>query len=180
MNQNIIDNKTILITGGTGSFGKSFVKYLLDELKQSQMEDEIKDNTDRLRFFLGDVRDLQRLERAFHGVDIIIHAAALKKVPTIEYNPFEAVKTNILGSQNVIEAAIDQKVSKTLLISSDKAVQPINLYGATKLAAEKLFAAANSYTTLGATRSIFSSVRYGNVMGSRGSIVEALLKNKKS
>src|SRR3990167_3842588 len=116
MNQNIIDNKTILITGGTGSFGKSFVKYLLDnfkpkkvivfsrdELKQSQMEDEIKDNTDRLRFFLGDVRDLQRLERAFHGVDIIIHAAALKQVPTIEYNPFEALKTNIIGTQNVID-----------------------------------------------------------------------------
>ena len=188
MNQNIIDNKTILITGGTGSFGKSFVKYLLDnfkpkkvivfsrdELKQSQMEDEIKDNTDRLRFFLGDVRDLQRLERAFHGVDIIIHAAALKQVPTIEYNPFEAVKTNIIGTQNVIDAAIDQNVEKAILISTDKAAEPANLYGSTKLCAEKLFVSGNSYAG-GKTK--FSCVRYGNVIASRGSIVEILLKNK--
>ena len=139
-----LKGKTILITGGTGSFGRSFVKYLLnnfdakkvivfsrDELKQSQMQAEI--NNDRARFFLGDVRDLPRLQRAFHGVDIVVHAAALKQVPTLEYNPFEAVKTNILGSQNVIEAAIDQNVKKVLFISTDKAVQPINLYGSTKL-----------------------------------------------
>ncbi len=179
-------NKTILITGGTGSFGKNFAKFLLknsklkkliifsrDEFKQYEMQKEIGDP--RIRFFIGDVRDLSRLQRAFYGVDMVIHAAALKQVPTLEYNPFEAVKTNIIGSQNIIDASIDQKVSKTLLISSDKAVQPINLYGATKLAAEKLFVAANSYTSL-TKRSIFSAVRYGNVMGSRGSIVETLLK----
>ena len=183
----MLKNKTILITGGTGSFGKNFAKFLLknhklkkliifsrDEFKQYEMQKEISDP--RIRFFIGDVRDLPRLQRAFNGVDIVVHAAALKQVPTLEYNPFEAVKTNIIGSQNVIEAAIDQKVSKTLLISSDKAVQPINLYGATKLAAEKLFVAANSYTAL-PKRSIFSAVRYGNVMGSRGSIIESLLKN---
>ena len=188
----MLNQGSILITGGTGSFGHAFVPMTLakfnprrlvifsrDEMKQWEMA-KIYAGDPRVRFFIGDVRDLPRLQRAFNGVDVVVHAAALKQVPTIEYNPFEAVKTNIIGSQNVIEAAIDQKVSKTLLISSDKAVQPINLYGATKLAAEKLFAAANSYTTLGATRSIFSSVRYGNVMGSRGSIVEALLKNKKS
>ncbi len=184
----VFKDKTILITGGTGSFGKNFAKFLLkdrelkkviifsrDEFKQYEMRKEISDP--RIRFFIGDIRDLPRLQRAFQGVDIVVHAAALKQVPTLEYNPFEAVKTNIIGSQNVIDAAIDQGVSKTLLISSDKAVQPINLYGATKLAAEKLFIAANSYTPL-TKRSIFSSVRYGNVMGSRGSIVETLLKNK--
>lgn len=182
----MFDDKTILITGGTGSFGKNFVNYLLryseakkiiifsrDELKQSEMKTALKD--DRLRFFLGDVRDLQRLERAFHSVDIVVHAAALKQVPTLEYNPFEAVKTNIIGSQNVIESAIDQKVSKVLLVSTDKAVQPINLYGSTKLCAEKLFISGNSYTR-GQTK--FSCVRYGNVIGSRGSIIETLLKNK--
>ena len=179
-----LKNKTILVTGGTGSFGKSFVKYLLDktdvkkvivfsrdEFKQSVMQKEI--NDERLRFFLGDVRDLQRLERAFHGVDIVVHAAALKHVPLLEYNPFEAVKTNILGSQNVIDAAIDQGAEKVLLISTDKAVQPINLYGSTKLCAEKLFINGNSYAG-GGTK--FSCVRYGNVIGSRGSIVETLLK----
>ncbi len=181
-----LKGKTILITGGTGSFGRSFVKYLLnnfdakkvivfsrDELKQSQMQAEI--NNDRARFFLGDVRDLPRLQRAFHGVDIVVHAAALKQVPTLEYNPFEAVKTNILGSQNVIEAAIDQNVKKVLFISTDKAVQPINLYGSTKLCAEKLFINGNSYAP---DKTFFSCVRYGNVIGSRGSIVEFLLKNK--
>lgn len=183
-----LENKTILITGGTGSFGKNFTKFLLkstsvkkiiifsrDELKQSQMRAEINDK--RLRFFLGDVRDLPRLERAFNGVDMVVHAAALKQVPTLEYNPFEAVKTNILGSQNVIEAAIDQQVKKILLISTDKAVQPINLYGSTKLCAEKLFISGNSYSP---EQSSFAVVRYGNVIGSRGSIVENLLNNKES
>lgn len=183
-----LENKTILITGGTGSFGKNFVKFLLkntlakkiiifsrDELKQFKMARELKDK--RLRFFIGDVRDLPRLERAFNGVDIVVHAAALKQVPILEYNPFEAVKTNILGSQNVIEAAINQRVEKVLLISTDKAVQPINLYGSTKLCAEKLFISGNSYSP---DQSSFSVVRYGNVIASRGSIVESLLKNKEN
>lgn len=181
-----LDNKTILITGGTGSFGRNFVKYLLenflvkkvivfsrDELKQSQMQAEIKD--ERLRFFLGDVRDLQRLQRAFNGVDIVIHAAALKQVPTLEYNPFEAVKTNILGSQNVVDAAIDQGVEKVILISTDKAAQPVSLYGSTKLCAEKLFISGNAYA---GGKIKLACVRYGNVIGSRGSIVETLLEKK--
>jgi UDP-N-acetylglucosamine 4,6-dehydratase len=179
-------NKTILITGGTGSFGKSFAKYLLanyqlkkliifsrDEFKQHLMQTELVD--DRLRFFLGDVRDKERLETAFHGVDIIIHAAALKQIPTLEYNPFEAVKTNIMGSQNIIGAAIDQHVGRVLLVSTDKAAQPVNLYGSTKLCAEKLFISGNAYSD-GYTK--FSCVRYGNVLGSRGSIVETLLRDK--
>ena len=187
MNNNFLKNKIILITGGTGSFGQGFVKYLLDhtaakkiivfsrdEFKQYNMAKELGDDP-RLRFFIGDVRDLPRLQRAFHGVDIVVHAAALKQVPTLEYNPFEAVKTNILGSQNVIEAAIDQKVAQALLISTDKAAQPINLYGSTKLCAEKLFISGNVYTD---RQTRFSCVRYGNVMGSRGSIIEFLLKNK--
>lgn len=178
--------KTVLITGGTGSFGKNFTKHLLahsklkklivlsrDELKQFEMQAEIQD--ERLRFFLGDVRDLQRLQRAFAGVDIVVHAAALKQVPALEFNPFEAVKTNILGSQNVIEAALDQKVEKVVLVSTDKAAMPVNLYGSTKLCAEKLFVAANAYSD-GSTH--FSAVRYGNVVGSRGSIIEKLIKNK--
>ncbi|KKW23545.1 MAG: UDP-N-acetylglucosamine 4,6-dehydratase [Parcubacteria group bacterium GW2011_GWA2_51_12] len=182
----IFENKNILITGGTGSFGKNFAKYILqnhnpakliifsrDELKQQRMKNELKDS--RLRFFLGDVRELLRLQRAFHGVDIIVHAAALKQVPMLEYNPYEAVKTNILGSQNVIEAAIDNGVDKVLLVSTDKAVQPVNLYGATKLCAEKLFINGNAYST-GKTK--LGVVRYGNVLGSRGSIVEILLKNR--
>lgn len=188
MNTEFLKNKSILVTGGTGSFGKNFVKFLLenseakkvivfsrDELKQFKMEKEIKD--ERIRFFLGDVRDLQRLQRAFQGVDIIVHAAALKQVPTLEYNPFEAVKTNILGSQNVIEAAIDQGVQKVILVSTDKAAQPVNLYGATKLCAEKLFISGNSYAPKGTK---FSCVRYGNVLGSRGSIVEAIINNKEA
>lgn len=186
MKTNFIDNKTILITGGTGSFGQDFVKFLLansrakkiiifsrDELKQFKMEKEFKH--ERLRFFIGDVRDLPRLERAFNGVDMVVHAAALKQVPTLEYNPFEAIKTNILGSQNVIDAAINQGVKKVLLISTDKAVQPINLYGSTKLCAEKLFISGNSYSP---EQSSFSIVRYGNVIGSRGSIIETLINNK--
>lgn len=180
-----LKDKTILITGGTGSFGRGFVKHLLgseakkiivfsrDELKQFEMREEMKDK--RLRFFLGDVRDLGRLQRAFAGVDMVVHAAALKQVPTLEYNPSEAIKTNILGSQNVIDAAIDQGVKKAILISTDKAAQPANLYGATKLCAEKIFIAGNSYA---AGRTIFSAVRYGNVVASRGSIIETLLKNK--
>lgn len=181
-----LKNKSILITGGTGSFGKNFVNYLLketqarriivfsrDELKQSQMLEQLKDS--RLRFFLGDVRDKDRLERAFHGVDIVVHAAALKQVPTLEYNPYEAVKTNIIGTQNIIDAAIDQKVKKVLLISTDKAAQPSNLYGSTKLCAEKLIVNGNLYAA-GSTS--FSCVRYGNVIGSRGSIIETLMKNK--
>lgn len=182
-----LQGKTILITGGTGSFGRNFAKHLLahsklkkliifsrDELKQSQMEAEIRD--ERIRFFIGDVRDLPRLERAFHDVDVVVHAAALKQVPALEYNPFEAVKTNILGSQNVIEAAIDQQVKKVVLVSTDKAAMPTNLYGSTKLCAEKLFVAGNSYGADGDTR--FSTVRYGNVVGSRGSIIEKLILGK--
>ncbi len=181
----MFENKTILITGGTGSFGKNFAKFLLanfnfkkliifsrDELKQFNMRKEMSD--ERLRFFVGDVRDLPRLQRAFHNVDVVVHAAALKQVPILEYNPYEAVKTNVIGSQNVIEAAIDQNVEKVLLVSTDKAVQPINLYGATKLCAEKLFISGNAYAH---GRTKFSCVRYGNVLGSRGSIVEILLKN---
>ena len=185
---NFLKDKTILITGGTGSFGKKFIKFLLanteakkiivfsrDELKQHEMGLEIQD--ERLRFFLGDIRDLSRLRRAFNGVDIIIHAAALKQVPTLEYNPFEAVKTNILGTENIINAAIDNDVEKVLLISTDKSVQPINLYGSTKLCAEKLFVAGNFYS---GRKTKFSAVRYGNVIGSRGSLIETLLKDKET
>jgi len=188
MPNDFLKNKTILVTGGTGSFGFNFIKYLLknseikkiivfsrDEFKQFKMEQEIKDK--RLRFFLGNVRDLQRLQKAFRGVDMVIHAAALKQIPILEYNPFEAVKTNIFGSQNIINAAIDQKVKRVLLISTDKAAQPVNLYGSTKLCAEKLFINGNSYAP---DESMFSMVRYGNVMGSRGSIIECLIKNNKS
>lgn len=187
---NTFDDKVILVTGGTGSFGKNFVKFLLDnsrakkiivfsrdELKQFHMQREMGD--DRLRFFLGDIRDLPRLERAFDSVEIVVHAAALKQVQTLEYNPFEAVKTNVIGSQNVIEAAIDNKVEKVVLISTDKASQPSNLYGSTKLCAEKLFISANSYTNAEQTTK-FSCVRYGNVIASRGSLIEILLDRKDS
>ncbi len=184
-----LNGKRILITGGTGSFGKSFAHYIFenfkpktvvilsrDELKQFQMQKEFA-KYKNIRFFLGDIRDEERLERAFEDVDIIIHAAALKQVPALEYNPFEAVKTNIIGTQNVIRAALNKKVKKVLFISTDKAAHPINLYGATKLAAEKLIIASNSYS--GKNSTVFSVVRYGNVLGSRGSIVETILNGKK-
>jgi UDP-N-acetylglucosamine 4,6-dehydratase len=174
-----LSGKTVLVTGGTGSFGKKFVKKALeydvkkiiifsrDELKQFEMAQEFKDS--RIRFFIGDVRDKERLYRAFDGVDIVIHAAAMKQVPACEYNPFEAVKTNIHGAQNIIEAAIDRGVKRVIALSTDKACSPVNLYGATKLASDKLFVAANSYVGDKETR--FSVVRYGNVVGSRGSVV---------
>lgn len=175
-----LKGKTILVTGGTGSFGKRFVRTVLtehdphkvivlsrDELKQYEMAQEF--NDPRLRFFLGDVRDRERLKRAFEGVDIVVHAAALKQVPAAEYNPMEAVKTNITGAGNVIESALDQGVRRVIALSTDKAANPINLYGATKLVSDKLFVAANSYA--GAKDIRFSVVRYGNVVGSRGSVV---------
>jgi UDP-N-acetylglucosamine 4,6-dehydratase len=175
------DGASILITGGTGSLGMSLISYLLeetnvrriaifsrDELKQQRLRSVFQDDP-RLRWFLGDVRDLERLKRAFHGVDYVIHAAALKQVDTGEYNPMEFIKTNVLGSQNVIDAAIYAGVKRVVALSTDKASSPINLYGATKLTADKLFVAANNYShSYGTT---FSVVRYGNVMGSRGSVI---------
>jgi UDP-N-acetylglucosamine 4,6-dehydratase len=181
-----LKDKTVLITGGTGSFGRNFAKYLLanselkkliifsrDEFKQMQLNEEIGCDR-RVRFFLGDIRDRERLDRSFYRVDIVVHAAALKQVPTLEYNPSEAIKTNIFGSQNVMEAAIDCGVKQVLLISTDKAASPVNLYGATKLCAEKLIINANVYS---GDRTKFGVVRYGNVMGSRGSIIEKIIKN---
>ncbi|MEM5875582.1 MAG: UDP-N-acetylglucosamine 4,6-dehydratase (inverting) [Candidatus Aenigmatarchaeota archaeon] len=181
--------KIILLTGGTGSFGQKFVEIMLkkykpkvirifsrDELKQWEMEKKF-NNHPVLRFFIGDVRDKERVERAMDGADIVVHAAALKQVPLCEYNPFEAVKTNILGAQNVIESAIDHNVEKVIALSTDKAVNPVNLYGATKMCMEKLFIAANSY--VGAQRQTkMSCVRYGNVVGSRGSVIPLFKKQK--
>ncbi len=177
-----LNDKTILITGGTGTFGKCFTKYVMeryqpkkviiysrDEFKQWMMANEFPEYEDRLRFFIGDVRDLERLRRAFDGVDYVVHAAALKQVPTCEYNPNEAIKTNIHGAMNVIEAALDKGVKKVVALSTDKAVNPVNLYGGTKLVSDKLFVAANAYA--GAKDVNFSIVRYGNVAGSRGSII---------
>lgn len=183
--------KVILLTGGTGSFGQKFTEIMLnkykakvirifsrDELKQYEMDKKFND-PDRIRFFIGDVREKARLERAMDGVDIVVHAAALKQVPLCEYNPFEAVKTNILGAQNIIEAAIDHDVEKVMAISSDKAVNPVNLYGATKMCMEKLFVAANSY--VGEQRQTkMSCIRYGNVVGSRGSVVPLFKQYKES
>ena len=183
-------DKVILVTGGSGSFGKKFIKVMLedyqpakiiidrrDELKQHEMRQAGYDHPS-LRYFIGDVRDQQRLRRAFNGVDIVVHAAALKQVPACEYNPMEAIKTNILGSSNVIEAALDAGVFKVLALSTDKAVNPVNLYGATKLAAEKLIVQSNAYAAGTATR--FSCVRYGNVVGSRGSVVPVFLKQREN
>ena len=181
--EDIFEGKTVLVTGGTGSFGKTFVRTLLekynpkkvivfsrDEFKHYQMQKEFpKEKYPQLRFFLGDIRDRDRLYRAFEGVDYVIHAAALKHVPILEYNPSEAVKTNIYGAENIVNAAIDQGVKKVIALSTDKAVNPVNLYGATKLAMEKLFVAANAYT--GSKETTFAVVRYGNVVGSRGSVI---------
>lgn len=183
--------KSILITGGTGSFGKQFIKTILkkyknfekiiifsrDELKQHEMRLSGFDSP-RLRYFIGDVRDVDRLRRAMYGVDIVVHTAALKQVPTCEYNPIEAVLTNVVGARNVIEAALDNNVKKVMALSTDKAVNPINLYGATKLVAEKLFIQANAYS--GDRYVKFSCVRYGNVIGSRGSVIPIFREQKKS
>ena len=176
----MFDNKTILITGGTGSFGKKYVKTILDnyqpkkiiiysrdELKQFEMQQQF--NAACMRYFIGDVRDQERLSLAMHNVDYVIHAAALKQVPTAEYNPMECIKTNIHGAENVIKAALANEVDKIIALSTDKAANPINLYGATKLASDKLFIAANNM--VGKRRTRFSVVRYGNVVGSRGSVV---------
>jgi UDP-N-acetylglucosamine 4,6-dehydratase len=186
----ILQDKVILVTGGTGSFGRRFAKialdafkplkliiYSRDELKQSEMQQQFT-SYDNIRFFIGDVRDKERMMRAFYGVDYIIHAAALKQVPAAEYNPFEVVKTNILGAQNIINVAIDQGVSKVIALSTDKAANPINLYGATKLCSDKLFVAGNSYS--GQIGTMFSVVRYGNVIGSRGSVIPYFLKQRKT
>jgi len=181
----MLNGKSILVTGGTGSFGKAFVKraleefaprkiivYSRDEFKQYQMSQMF--SSDRLRFFLGDVRDEKRLYRALCGVDLVIHAAAIKQVPASEYNPFEAVQTNIMGAQNLINASLEAGVQKVVALSTDKACNPVNLYGATKLCSDKLFIAANAYSGKMVTR--FAVVRYGNVIGSRGSVVPLFMK----
>jgi len=187
-----LNDKVILITGGTGSFGKKFIEIVLrefkpkklivfsrDELKQSEMQIVFNDRDyPAMRYFIGDVRDRDRLYRAFEGVDVVIHAAALKQVVAAEYNPFEVIKTNILGAQNVIDAAIDQGVQRVIALSTDKAASPVNLYGATKLCSDKLFVAANSYA--GSQNTRFGVVRYGNVVGSRGSVVPLFLTQRDS
>ncbi len=178
----VLNDKVILITGGTGTFGKAFTKYALehyspkkiiiysrDEFKQFNMANDFKQYADKLRFFIGDVRDKERLLRAFEGVDYVVHAAAMKQVPACEYNPNEAIKTNIHGAQNVIDAALDAGVKRVVALSTDKAVNPVNLYGGTKLVSDKLFIAANAYA--GNKDINFSIVRYGNVAGSRGSVI---------
>ncbi len=187
-NEGNLTGKTILVTGGTGSFGRQFVTTVLedyqpaklivfsrDELKQHEMREAGFDHP-AMRYFIGDVRDAGRMKRAMNGVDLVVHAAALKQVTACEYNPIEAIKTNVGGAMNVIDAAIDAGVQRVIALSTDKAVNPINLYGATKLCAEKLFVQSNSYSGLGGTA--FSSVRYGNVVGSRGSVVPKFLKQR--
>ena len=186
----MFNNKSILITGGTGSFGNEFVKKIIskykkinkliifsrDELKQYEMSKKFSEKKYKfLRYFLGDIRDKERLSIALNGVDYVIHAAALKQVPTAEYNPFEYIKTNIIGAQNLIECCMERKIKKLVALSTDKAAAPINLYGATKLCSDKLFVAANNVKGFEGT--IFSVLRYGNVLGSRGSIVDVLKKN---
>ena len=181
--------ESVLVTGGTGSFGKKFVEVMLreyhpqrlvvlsrDELKQHEMRASGL-NDPSLRYFIGDVRDVNRLRRAFAGITVVVHAAALKQVPACEYNPFEAIQTNIMGGRNVIDAAIDEGVRQILALSTDKAVNPINLYGATKLCAEKMFVQANAYA--GARQTRFSCARYGNVVGSRGSVIPVFLEQRK-
>jgi len=191
----MLNNKTILVTGGTGSFGKKFIKTVLNrykpkkiiiysrgELKQFEMQNssDFKEYyaQNKLRFFIGDVRDLPRIKMAMEGVDVVIHTAALKQVPACEYNPFEAVKTNIIGGQNVIDACFECGIKKVIALSTDKAAAPINLYGATKLCSDKLFIAANNYKGWHDIK--FSVVRYGNVMGSRGSVIPSFIKQKEA
>jgi UDP-N-acetylglucosamine 4,6-dehydratase (inverting) len=189
----MLNGKSILVTGGTGSFGKKFVETILlsypeirrvvvysrDELKQFEMGQQFpEERFPGIRYFIGDVRDKERLTRAMEGIDIVIHAAALKQVPACEYNPFEAIKTNVMGAQNVIEAAIDNGVRQVVALSTDKAAAPINLYGATKLCSDKLFVAANNFK--GSRDLKFSVVRYGNVMGSRGSVLPFFLSRRAS
>ena len=193
MSKKFFKNKSILITGGTGSFGKEFVKYLLnnnyglkkiiifsrDEFKQFNFQSELGSEHNKiLRFFIGDVRDLERVKRAFHEVDYVVHAAALKQVPSAEYNPMEVIKTNVVGTQNVIESCLEKNVKRAVLLSTDKASSPINLYGASKLCADRLFISANNIK--GSQNIKFSVVRYGNVMGSRGSVLENFIKQSKS
>lgn len=187
----MFDDKVVLITGGTGSFGKKFTHIMLnefrprkliivsrDELKQHEMRQLYPDTGDSpMRYFLGDVRDVERLRRAMQGVDFVVHAAALKQVPACEYNPIEAIMTNVMGAKNVIDAALDTGVKKVLALSTDKAVNPVNLYGATKLVAEKLFVHSNAYSGTDGTR--FSCVRYGNVVGSRGSVIPLFLQQRR-
>jgi UDP-N-acetylglucosamine 4,6-dehydratase (inverting) len=193
MIKNFFKNKSLLITGGTGSFGKAFVNYLLknkmhlkkiiifsrDELKQFEMNKIFSENQyQNIRYFIGDVRDKDRLKLALNNVDIVVHAAALKQVPIAEYNPFEFIKTNVMGAQNLIESCLNSSVKNIIALSTDKASSPVNLYGATKLCSDKLFVAANNMK--GKQNIRFSIIRYGNVMGSRGSVLETFLQQKKS
>jgi|TARA_B100000315_G_C14564975_1_gene582467 UDP-N-acetylglucosamine 4,6-dehydratase len=188
----MLNDRVVLITGGTGTFGKKCTEIIVqkykpkkliifsrDELKQFEMNQQFPESKyPCMRYFIGDVRDKERLNRAFHGVDYVIHAAALKQIPAAEYNPFEAVKTNVIGAQNIINASIDQGVKRVIALSTDKAANPINLYGATKLCSDKLFVAGNAYIDTDDT--IFSVVRYGNVVGSRGSVIPFFIKKKKT